>query len=57
MSRRELQKRRLKQKLSGLLLVIISLVTIPINEYDATAALFLVPLGLYLIFTKEQWVD
>lgn len=42
-----------KQKLFGLFTVIMSLCSIPL-VMDATWALIGVPLGLYLIFTKER---
>ena len=45
--------RKLKQKLSGIALVIIGILSI-LPEKDATAALLLVPIGLYVTFTKEQ---
>lgn len=43
----------LKQKLMGLALIVISLATLPI-ENDATAAVMLVPLGIWLIVSKER---
>ena len=44
----------LKQKLYGLILVIIGIITPIICDGDATASLLLIPLGLYLIFTKNK---
>lgn len=50
----------LEQRLMGLALVLISVLLIVIcsngatvEEQDATAVLFTLPLGLYLIFTKN----
>ena len=42
-----------KQKLSGLALILIGLLTIPI-EWDITAALFLVPVGIGIMTTKDM---
>lgn len=42
-----------KQKMFGVFIVIFSLVSIPL-VMDATWAIFGVPAGLYLIFTKER---
>lgn len=47
---------KLKQKLSGIVLVITGILSI-LPEMDATAAVLFVPLGLYLTFTKEQVMD
>ena len=44
----------LKQKLYGLIFVIIGVITPIICDGDATVSLLLIPLGLYLIFTKNK---
>lgn len=44
---------KLKQKLSGIALVIVGILSI-LPENDATAALLFIPIGLYATFTKEQ---
>ena len=44
----------LKQKLCGLIFVIIGVITPIICDGDATVSLLLIPLGLYLIFTKNK---
>ena len=44
----------LKQKLYGPILVIIGVITPIILDGDATVSLLLIPLGLYLIFTKNK---
>lgn len=43
----------LKQKLMGLVMVVIGVLSV-IPERDATAAVMLVPLGLYVLFTKKN---
>ena len=43
----------LKQKLVGTMMLVISIVT-PILTGDATISLIMLPLGLYLIFTKDK---
>ena len=40
------------QKLVGLLLLIVSILSVLISG-DGTAALFLIPIGIYTIFTKK----
>ena len=42
----------IKQKLLGIGLLVLSLVTILV-AMDATIAVFLIPMGLYTLFTKE----
>lgn len=42
----------IKQKLLGLALIVLSVVTILVSM-DATIAVFLIPMGLYTLFTKE----
>lgn len=56
-------KKIFKQRIMGLILILISLVFLiflimePTNSppecHDATALLFIVPLGLYMLFTKK----
>lgn len=43
----------IKQKLSGLLLVAIGTV-IPVVANDITFSIFMIPLGIYLMLTKEK---
>jgi len=47
----------IKQKLSGLLLVACGVGTPIILEGDATASLIFIPLGLYLVFTRQKVMD
>jgi len=44
---------RLKQRMSGIALLAITALTVTILDGDITIALFTVPSGFYLIFTKE----
>ena len=45
----------LKQKLVGTMMLVISIVT-PVLTGDATIDLLFVPLGLYLIITREKCI-
>ena len=44
----------LKQKLCGLVLATIGIVVPIVCDGDVTASLLLVPMGLYVLFTKEK---
>ena len=44
----------LKQKMMGIALIIISILIPIVNNGDATASLITLPLGLFLLFTKEE---
>ena len=46
----------LKQKLSGLILVILGIIATLLTK-GLICILFCVPLGLYLMNTKEKWMD
>ena len=46
----------LKQKLCGLVLATIGIITPILFDGDATASLLLVPMGLFVLFTKEKVV-
>lgn len=53
------QQRRwyfIKQRLCGLVLIAITLLAAKALGGDITVGVFLVPLGLYLIFTKEMCI-
>ena len=61
-NRRESQRRRrqrterlyyIKQRLSGLAMVIIGMI-VPLLDGDATVSLFALPLGIFLMMTKEK---
>lgn len=47
----------IKQKLSGLILAIIGIIIPFVMDGDATASIIILPLGLYLLFTKEKVMD
>ena len=44
----------IKQKLSGLTMVAIGIITPILLDGDATFSLFALPLGIWLLFTKEK---
>ena len=44
----------LKQKMIGIALIIISILIPIINNGDATTSLLFLPLGIYMLFTKEK---
>lgn len=45
-----------KQKLMGLVLVILAVLSVILMEGDATAALLIGPLGLYTMFTRKMLI-
>lgn len=48
----------LKQKLIGVLLLLVTVIMVKVLEDDATFALFTIPVGLMLISSKEKcWMD
>ena len=48
------RKYYIKQKLSGLTMAAIGIITPILLEGDATFSLIALPLGIYLLFTKEK---
>ena len=44
----------LKQKMIGIALIIISILIPILLDGDATASLLFLPLGIYILFTKEK---
>lgn len=46
----------LKQRLCGAVLIILAVLTTILLDGDATAVAFLIPIGLFLIFTKEMCI-
>lgn len=44
----------IKQKLSGLIMAVIGIITPILLDGDATFLLIALPLGIYLLFTKEK---
>lgn len=46
----------IKQKLTGFVLLVLTVLAVIALDGDATVALITVPLGLYLIFSKEMLI-
>ena len=46
-----------KQRLLGLAVIVLSISAVPVNDGDATFTLLTVPLGLYVLFSKEMLLD
>ncbi len=57
-SRRQ-QRRQyfLKQRLTGIFLLLFTILAVMLTGGDATIAIITVPLGLYLVFTKEMVIE
>lgn len=47
----------LKQKVSGFIMTVLGIIIPFVLDGDATASLIFVPLGLYLMFTKNKVMD
>lgn len=47
---------KIKQKIIGVILAILGILSV-LPEHDGTAALLLVPLGVYIFFTHKEVVD
>lgn len=47
-------KYKIKQKISGILLIVISILMPIICDGDATVSVFTLPLGTYLIFARRE---
>lgn len=54
LQKRELFLHKAKQKLLGIIAIGISIISPFIMDGDATVSLFMLPLGLYALFTKEN---
>lgn len=54
LQKREVLLHKAKQKLLGIIAIGISIVSPFIMDGDATISLFMLPLGLYALFTKEN---
>lgn len=61
--RRERQVKMLKQKLMGIGLILLSILVIyicskgvTVQDRDATGVVLTLPLGIYLLFTRECWL-
>lgn len=44
----------MKQRLSGVIMVVVGIVTPFLFERDATVSLFVLPLGIFLLLTREK---
>lgn len=57
--RRRQQRRKyfLKQRLVGIFLLVLTILVVMQTGGDATIAIITVPLGLYLVFTKEMVIE
>lgn len=57
--RRRQQRRQyfLKQRLTGIFLLVFTILAVTLTGGDATIAIITVPLGLYLVFTKEKVIE
>ena len=47
----------MRQKGYGALWAALGVISVPLLDMDATAALLFVPLGLHMIFTKELLIE
>lgn len=52
--KREVLLHKAKQKFFGLLAIFVSIATPILLDGDATISVIMLPLGLYLLFTKER---
>lgn len=54
LQKREVFLNKAKQKLLGIIAIGISIISPFIMDGDATVSLFMLPMGLYALFTKEN---
>lgn len=47
----------LKQKLAGLTMLLIGIITPIVCDGDATFSIIAIPAGIYLFVAKERWVE
>lgn len=45
-----------KQKIYALLVIALSLVTVPLLDGDITFAVFMIPCMIYMFFSKQDWI-
>lgn len=50
---RERKAAFIKQRLCGVTAVLVGIASVPLLDMDATAALLIVPLGLYMVFSRQ----
>jgi len=53
---KEREENKMRQKLLSLIMIVIGLVSIPLCDMDGTFALMVVPMSVYLFFTRENWL-
>ena len=53
---KEGEENKMRQKLLSLIMIVIGLVSIPLCGMDGTFALMVVPMSVYLFFTRENWL-
>lgn len=46
----------IKNKIFAVILVLLGAFTMPINDWDGTFFLFTLMFGVYLFFSKENWI-
>lgn len=46
----------MKQKLYALLMIVLSAITVPLLDGDATFAVFMIPCMIYMFFSKQYWI-
>lgn len=54
--RKESEDNKMRQKLLSLIMIVIGLMSIPLCDMDGTFALMIVPMSIYLFFTRENWL-
>ena len=54
---KEGEENKMRQKLLSLIMIVIGLVSIPLCDMDGTFALMVVPMSVYLFFTREKLVS
>ena len=47
----------LKQKLTAIGIIAFSIISVPLLDMDATAAAFFIPVGIFLLTTKQVFID
>lgn len=53
---KEREENKMRQKLLSVIMIMIELVSIPLCDMDGTFALMVVPVSVYLFFTRENWL-
>ena len=46
----------MKQNIYALMMILLSAITVPILDGDATFAAFMIPCMIYMLFSKEYWL-